>query len=105
LKKAIYILFTFYFIALAVLPCTAKDDCADESGVVANGTQQHQENDQDECCTPFCVCSTCAAHFLIQDFCPSLEQSTVVNSVYTVQKDAEICSAIIPIWQPPKVVC
>lgn len=85
------------------MPCTPTDDCKEDS--VVAGQRQHQDEDQNECCTPFCVCSACAAHFLIQDFQPNINQTAVINSIHTVEKDAEICSAIIPIWQPPKVVC
>jgi hypothetical protein len=101
LKRALYILFCFYFIYLAAMPCGDKGDCNEINPTAAQST--HQEEHQDEMCTPFCICSCCATHFLVKDFPPTLKPVAVINTVYTVHKESKISSAIISIWQPPKI--
>ncbi len=100
LKKAFYILFCFYFISLAVVPCGDKDDCNE---IIHNETSQNTGDHQDESCTPFCVCSCCATHFVVIPFQEIGTQIAEINSIYTVQPESKISSAIIAIWQPPKL--
>lgn len=97
-----------YFVTLVAVPCGDKDDCNDLKKSELCQTEHNEHNDEDhedEACTPFCVCSCCAAHFVTHDFQAPATLSGFINSVYTFHKDAEPCSAIIPIWQPPKLVC
>lgn len=97
-----------YFIALAVVPCGDKDDCNDIKQSELCQTQHQHHNDQDhedESCTPFCVCSCCATHFVLHEFQPNIGTVATINTIHTILKDAETCSAIIPIWQPPQLVC
>jgi hypothetical protein len=101
LKKAFYILFAFYFIALLALPCGDKEDC-NEVKHEQTAHNSSSEDHSDEMCTPFCVCSCCAAHFVVKSFEPLHNEIAVINTVYTAHKEAETASAIIPVWQPPK---
>lgn len=102
LKKAFYILFSFYFISLAMIPCGDKDDCNEmkhEQTAQNNGGEQHS----DEACTPFCVCSCCATHFVVKPFQSIQTQIAVINTVFTVHSESETSTAVIPVWQPPKL--
>lgn len=83
------------------MPCGDKDDCNEVNHAQTAQAQDHEH--QDEACTPFCVCSCCAAHFLIKDFQTGIDQVAVINTIYTVLPESKITSAIIPIWQPPKL--
>jgi len=106
LKRALYILFTVYFVALIFAPCGDKDDCNDNKKSELCQTEHNEHNNEsheDEGCTPFCVCSCCAAHFVPTDLQPSIGQVTTINTIHTILKDAETSSAIIPIWQPPRI--
>lgn len=100
LKKVFYILFCFYFISLAVMPCEDKGDCNE---IKHNQTSQNTENHQDEICTPFCICSCCGTHLFIKDFETTLNQIATINTIFTVHKESKISSAVIAIWQPPKI--
>ena len=87
--------------SLAVMPCGDKEDCNEVKH--EQTSQTDHKNHSDEVCTPFCVCSCCATHFLIKDFQPSLNQVAEINTVYTVHKEAATSSAICSIWQPPQL--
>ncbi len=102
MKKVFCILFSVYFVSLLVIPCGDKEDCNEFKQTETSQTSHHEEH-SDETCTPFCVCSCCAAHFLIRDLSPALNHLAVVKSIYTVHKEAEVTGVIIPIWQPPKL--
>lgn len=103
LKKLFHILFSFYFIALAFIPCGDEEAC---SALKQSETseQSHKEDHSEEFCTPFCVCSCCSSPFLIKkDFYSSLQQIEITNTVYTVHEESKTSTPIISIWQPPKI--
>lgn len=102
MKKAFHILFCIYFIALVIVPCGDKDDCNEINHSEISQTTDHQEH-SGELCTPFCSCACCATHFISKDFHSAVSIVAVINTVYTVHKESKISSAIIPIWQPPKL--
>lgn len=82
------------------MPCGDKDDCNE---IKHNETSQNTGDHQDESCTPFCVCSCCATHFVVKSFQPLQNQIAEINSICTVHPESEISSAVIAIWQPPKL--
>ena len=102
LKKAIHILFCIYFLALVVVPCGDKDDCNDANHSDISQTNKHKEH-SGEVCTPFCSCACCASHFISKNLQTTLQVLAVINTVHTVHKESKISSAIISIWQPPKI--
>ena len=83
------------------MPCGDKDDCNEIKH--EQTSQTGNNNHDDEICTPFCVCSCCATHFVMKDFMPALNQVATINTVYPVLKEPKTSSAILPIWQPPKL--
>jgi hypothetical protein len=102
LKRAFYILFSIYFISLAIVPCGDKDDC-NEIKHEQCSQSDNKEPHSDEACTPFCVCSCCATHFVVKSFQSLQNQIAVINTVYTVHPESKTSAAVIPIWQPPKL--
>jgi hypothetical protein len=102
LKKVFKILFVFYFITLAVIPCYDKDECGNETEL----TQVSQQNEKTpDLCTPFCICSTCVTFFEPTSPVNSTAFIAVVNSSYSQQTDSKAISISIPVWQPPKLSC
>ena len=102
LKKIFHILFSIYFIALVVVPCSDKDDCDEVNSTQVSQTTHHEDR-SNEVCSPFCVCSCCAAHFLVKEFRPTLNQIAIISTVYTIHKESKTSAAITSIWQPPKI--
>ena len=82
------------------MPCGDKEDCNE---IKHEQSSQNHEDHQEETCTPFCVCSCCSTHFVVKGFQPLQTQIAVINTVYTVHPESKTASAIIPIWQPPKI--
>lgn len=100
MKFMFYILFACYFISLTVLPCTDADACNDaKCEQTSNGGAHHEA----ETCSPFCVCSCCAVHFVIKTVEPMPKQVAVIQTVYTIHKETKTTPAITPIWQPPRL--
>lgn len=102
MKKAFHILFCIYFIALVIVPCGDKDDCNEINHSEISQTTNHKEH-SGEVCTPFCSCACCAAHFLSNELEPTLNIVAIINTLQTVHKESKISSAVIAIWQPPKL--
>jgi hypothetical protein len=89
-----------YFFALAVAPCGDAKDCSDlKKSEMCQDDSEHK----DETCTPFCVCSCCAAHFLLADQEPNLVLLAEINTAYPAYEVSQTSEAILPIWQPPKL--
>jgi len=89
-----------YFIALAAAPCGEIDNCNE---LKKSEMSQDDSKHDDETCTPFCVCSCCAAHFLLADQEPIPVLLAEINTVYPAYEVSKISGAILPIWQPPKI--
>ncbi len=102
MKKAIYIFFCFYFIALTAKPCTDREDC-NEFKQTEMSKDDHQKQHADEICTPFCVCSCCATHVLVTDYPSATIELISIDSIYKNQEDSKVSSIIISVWQPPKL--
>lgn len=100
MKKAFYILFCIYFLSLAVMPCGDKEDCNE---LIHEQTSQNTGDHQDEVCTPFCACSCCATQFVVKSFQSVHTQIAEINTIYTVHPESKPSTAVIPIWQPPKI--
>lgn len=102
MKKALYIFFAFYFLSLSVMPCNDEQDCKDSQHV--EQVAQAQDHDHaNETCTPFCVCSCCATHILFSNFSTEFSVIAETAAVYSEASNADISSAVITIWQPPKL--
>lgn len=102
MKKVFCIFFAFYFIALTAKPCADKKDC-NEFKQTEMSKDDHKKQHSDELCTPFCVCSCCSTHALVKDLPSENIQIAVINTIYPAKNDFKISSAIISVWQPPKI--
>lgn len=101
--KFLSLIFSIYFLALAVMPCS-DEISVDMCQTVAehNHYDQGHEEHAADLCTPFCMCHCCGGiAFNLQDVIQlaPLEYSTHEN-IYTSQFPAEISFSI---WQPPKI--
>jgi hypothetical protein len=101
-KGLFYIFFAFYFLFLSVIPCGDKEGC-NEFQQAGFAQTTHHEDHNDEVCTPFCVCSCCATHFVAT----SIESQFIVTSAetqcYADPATSKVNGAVLPIWQPPKL--
>lgn len=105
--KAIRFIFALYVLFLAVYPCSDDQTCVDEqkAGIVliANEDHNHATNEQDSC-TPFCICSCCAAHIQLNQ----VANITITNLVHNTQlttlyQEKPVLNKGSSIWQPPRI--
>ena len=104
-KRTLYILFSVYFLVLALAPCGDARDCNENrtSELCKVEHQHEQDSHEDEDCTPLCTCSCCAATFLVDHQTHFLGHVSLVNTVYTIHNNRPETGAIISFWQPPKI--
>ena len=104
--KFFALIFSFYFFALALMPCNDQDGCTyqgfDQS---TSATTGHSDHDNDgENCPPFCACA-CCGHSITSIFIGA----TFYNLVPIVAQDFPIydtsftSEVYLTIWQPPKI--
>ncbi len=105
-KKVLTLIFSFYLLALSVMPCSDKDDCKYQStGQSTFATTDHSSHDSDtEHCSPFCMCACCGQSCSFTHFQADLSQyfPTVAQkvSIYKAFFSSEVSFSI---WQPPKI--
>lgn len=89
-------------LALNFLPCA--DSCAIKGEKVKSEiTTQHQGDDHNDTCSPFCHCACCAG-FSINHVVTALSSSPLISSknFYSYLPD-NLIEISLPIWQPPKL--
>ncbi|HEY1045855.1 MAG TPA: DUF6660 family protein [Bacteroidia bacterium] len=92
-----------YLLTLLVLPC--NDNCGSESHeqpITMEQAQDHHEEEND-LCTPFCICSCCATPVLV-DQVSDLELNIAEFAGHSDYYHSSFSSYSHSIWQPPKIV-
>lgn len=105
-KKILTLIFSFYLLALAVMPCSDKDDCkyhGSEQSTFA--TTDHSDHDSDtENCSPSCMCACCGQTFRNSFTFYSLALHIPVSSYkFPIYNASFISEVYLSIWQPPKI--
>ena len=104
----------FFTFIMAVLVLTLSVvPCADNGNAMYAGkakteitkpSEQQQDNNHSEACSPFCQCSCCAG-FYINHFIASI----IIIPLYVGNSScsflpADVNEVALPIWQPPQIV-
>jgi hypothetical protein len=104
--KLFTLIFSFYLLALAVMPCSDMEDCnypsADQSTFA---TTDHSDHDSDtENCSPFCMCACCGQSITNIFYPTALYNPTpVVKQDIPIYNASFISEVYLSIWQPPKI--
>ena len=101
--KLLTFMLTVYMLLLSCMPCNDSSDCSAEEKVsITINSTDHDNHDDEENCTPFCVCACCAvpvfqssAAIAIQKF----SQQIVLNNY---KEDKFFSTSFSNIWQPPR---
>jgi len=99
------LIFTLYLLALAVYPCSDASTCTDEKKDTTKIelTQHDHSEDEGDACTPFCICSCCAATIRLT----TSDVTLVENNHHTLHTipytERHLLSNAHTIWQPPKL--
>lgn len=105
--KVIRFILAIYVIALSVYPCSDPYTCKDElqqGEQVANVSDHEHSDDEQDVCTPFCICSCCAAHIRLSivsdvDFAGAIHNTK--EAIPYIEK--QVLSDHNHIWQPPRI--
>jgi hypothetical protein len=104
--KFLFFILSCFMLYMSCLPCGDANECSAKSAAKISATNNHQQhNHEKESCTPFCICSCCAASVF---FVPVTKAAAVDKvafqsvkyPIYTVPFNAEIHYTI---WQPPQI--
>lgn len=103
--KFFALIFSFYFLALPVMPCSDQDDCKYPSvEQSAFSTTDHSDHDQDtENCSPFCMCACCGHSCTVQYFQTALNLIPPTGSQKITHHSTFVSEVSFSIWQPPKI--
>jgi hypothetical protein len=96
-----------YVLALSVYPCSDKETCADElkTSSIAINVDDHNHSDSEmDYCTPFCICSCCAAQIQLNQLSDVSLSNPIHNTqVLTLYFEKPLLNNAKAIWQPPKL--
>ncbi len=105
--KLVYLLLAIYVTVLTVLPCSDPDTCQDEiqnGGQVANVSDHEHSDNEQGVCTPFCICSCCAAHIRLSSASDIDFAGVIHNTKQTIPYlEKLVLSDHNHIWQPPRI--
>lgn len=97
---------TFLVLAFSVLPCA--DDASFAKGEVKYELSQTmpQNNDQnhDDACSPFCICSCCAGFSVVNKLPTSIAIAIPHQLTHSSYISERLYSIALSIWQPPQLV-
>jgi hypothetical protein len=104
--KVIRFIFALYILYMAVYPCSDSKTCVDERNagiaLVNQANHDHSSSEQD-LCTPFCICSCCAAHVQIKCSNYASQVNLPLNTkLIPLYLEKPIINNGVSIWQPPK---
>ncbi|WP_353959039.1 DUF6660 family protein [Mucilaginibacter myungsuensis] len=104
--KCLAILFSFYMILLAVLPCRDMDDFGGSEKTFTTITKSHSADEKagKETCTPFCTCACCSTVRTITPYHPTI--SICVQEVKQKFGRPEVPALLeqsLSVWQPPQI--
>ncbi|MFZ6011664.1 MAG: DUF6660 family protein [Bacteroidota bacterium] len=105
--KVIRFIFALYVLFLAVYPCSDSNTCVDEQkagvALIASDDHAHTSNEQDSC-TPFCICSCCAAHIQLHKAADISFALLIHNTqLTTLYQEKPLLNTSNSIWQPPRI--
>lgn len=103
--KFLFFIMGFFLLYLSCLPCGDSKECNVKTPVEISATDNHQQhNHPAEICTPFCICSCCAASAFYSTFSKAQVNKIVFQSQkYPLYNVAFNTEAHYSIFQPPKL--
>ena len=104
--KVVRFVLAIYILLMAVYPCSDSKTCLDEQrlGTVITTADHDHEPQEKDLCTPFCICTCCAAHVQLTASGYSNLLGQLHNTEFaTAYLDKPILSSAHSIWQPPRI--
>lgn len=102
--KHFLLLFNIYLLSLAFFPCADVDTCIESNeSLITTSTNNKEDHKEAENCTPFCICTCCAAPIIHQAIgLGETSKQTYFTTSYPSLSIHYPSHAAAAIWQPPK---
>ena len=97
--KWIPFILCIYILALSIIPCTdgTTDACKEK-------IEHHDHSeDEDDGCTPFCVCSCCGSLFTFSDIVSYFSFNSKISEKIDSYSSHYFSSYLEEIWHPPTI--
>ncbi|WP_368407646.1 DUF6660 family protein [Chryseobacterium edaphi] len=105
--KFLVFIFTFYLMAISLVPCSDVDENSGFSETKVERLQDNHQSGHSDVCSPFCTCNCCqmtVASFKIE---PLLDFPAHIQIYFSkkilFQKNDFAYQVYDHIWQPPKI--
>ncbi len=97
----------FMVLAFSILPCA--DGASFDQGeakyeLLTHSQPQNNDQNHDDACSPFCICSCCAGFSVVNKFPASPTIVIPHQPTYSSYISERLFSVALPIWQPPQLV-
>lgn len=96
-----------YILVLSAVPCSdVHNECNDKNSKTGLTQNHDHQQDKDDNCSPFCICTCCSASVVFLDF--ALFQIKIPNEFsitekLTIRNFSFVSNYFGNIWQPPKI--
>lgn len=99
--KYIALLLSFIIFSLSVQPCSDGQTCEEENNAL---TQQHEHSqDEEDHCTPFCICNCCGMSMTVSKLKFISTQNTIPTFSWNFYFAFDYSHLHLKnVWQPPR---
>ena len=102
--KALSILLSLYVLYMVSLPCVDEACDFNKTFTEASTTQHnHHDANQNDACSPFCVCSCCSVTVDLTSFVFESNPVREIQSQLIPYYKESFSNYFPPIWQPPQL--
>jgi hypothetical protein len=93
---------SFLILSLSIIPCSDAETCEEEKAGGVETSHDHSE-DEDDNCSPFCVCGCCGNTYVVQEVTHGFSHiATAFHSSVFSYSFLYSFDYLDAIWQPPK---
>ncbi|HEY0730981.1 MAG TPA: DUF6660 family protein [Chitinophagaceae bacterium] len=105
MKKAVGIILAFMVLAFSAIPCADENSLSGDTHYeLAQSMPRDNEQDHTDDCSPFCICSCCAAFSVISKLPVTPTLFIPYQNAHAVYISERLYSIALPVWQPPQLV-
>jgi hypothetical protein len=103
--RFLFLFLGLYLLWLSFIPCSDSKDCIAPVEVNISAANTHQEHEHSkEACTPFCICSCCAASSIFSPVQKIQAGRLIIpGNPFTLYSVGLSCETLHNIWQPPRL--
>lgn len=106
MKNFLGYIMAFMVLAFSLLPCADGAPAVEgkASHELVKKMPQHSDGDNNDACSPFCICSCCTGFSITAKLLVPFTITPFVETAFTFYIPDRLYSIAFPIWQPPQLV-